>query len=677
MVSATAAGNYIHDHTGQAFVLLRLFSIPLQRMVRNWFSRSCPLRSSSVAMPAWLAGVEDLARAGGGGGGHRDVLAPVARVDERLGDAAGLDGATTRGRDDGRNSGDAGADGAGGARSGVDDTSREHGGPPPDKENAAAIFDEEGSDGTDASAPVSPAADESAALGGTEERSPSPSLSSSRFDDGEMDDELAAWCEFQEERSEDSVGTTTPLGSASSSEAPAGEHPLDESFYDEVFSRDETQVGASLFHTKEDFFAFILISSTVGLTERQYNINRSFYNTDRSRQDALPGYTTTTRRIIPAAIKAGGLSMECLSVEGAKCWYVLPRTHVARDLAFKDTHDLFFAAEDRPSSLREQEPEFYDTMFFQNKAALLQPVLENASFHLNGTKFRRGSRLFICLSGSNTTMSLLVEKVFIASAESGVDGDHGRHAGDLVIICHTNDGVEAGALVSRHWLPAEMELDALVWMPADNSPTCAVLDLSLATSVESLDDSGDHAGGAYPHYSSATRRIRGVGPDGVPTLVVCIALYADDFVCRERGHQSAGGVYMYYPGWCVSARMSSSAVRTISVTPAGVNSDKVLEAITSDLVEGTTTGWALTDCHGSSVRVVLDVCFFVGDYVQVSKSGRMRGHNAMAPCSLCAYSLPGGEGSQYAGPGSAADTGLMRTTARTTAVLDAVRYVNE
>lgn len=213
-------------------------------------------------------------------------------------------------------------------------------------------------------------------------------------------------------------------------------------------------------------------------------------------------------------------------------------------------------------------------------------------------------------------------------------------------------------------------------MPAQNGPVCAVVDLSLAPSGESHVDGCDEGRGAYPCAASATRHVRGVGADGVATLVVCVALYADDFVCRERGHQSAGGVYMYYPGWCVSARMSSSAVRTISVTPAGVNSDKILEAITSDLVEGTTTGWVLKDCHGAPVHVYLDVAFFVGDYVQVSKSSRMRGHNALAPCSLCAYSLPGGEGCQYAGPGSAADTGLVRTTSRTVAVLDAVRALD-
>lgn len=618
-------------------------------------------------MPAWLVAAEEVARAGDGDSVERDAVAPVAGVEESRRDAGEPGGASP---------GDVVADGADAPRSGADDSIRDHGGPFPDKEVTEADADDPDSDGTDASLPVPPSGVDSAPVGGMGEGSLQLSLSSDDAENSRVDDELAAWGDFQEESSEASVGSTTPLGSAPSSEVSTSEHPLDAEFYDEVFTRDESQRGAALFHSREDFFAFILISSTVGLTERQYNISRSFYNNERSRQDALPGYTKTARRIIPAAIKAGGLSLEQLSVDGAKCLYVLPSTHVARDLAFKETHDLFFAAENRPSSVREQEPEFYDTKFFQNKAAVLQPVLEHASFCLNGTRFWCGSWIDISLDGFNGVMRLLVEKVFIASAESGVGVDHGRYAGDLVINCHDDGGREAGALLSRHWLPAEMELDALVWMPADNGPTCAVLEFSLAPSDESHDDTDRHGEGAYPRASYATRRIRGVAADGVPTLEVCIALYADDFVCRERGHQSAGGVYMYYPGWCVSARMSSCAVRTISVTPAGVNSDKVLEAITSDLVEGATAGWGLRDFNGLSVRVFVDVSFFVGDYVQVSKSSRMRGHNALAPCSLCAYSLPGGEGSQYAGPGSAADVGLMRTTARTAAVLDAVRDMN-
>lgn len=350
--------------------------------------------------------------------------------------------------------------------------------------------------------------------------------------DGDFDNGLAAWEEFAEEDVNQSSGTVTPLGSSSGSETVADAHPLDAAFYDEVLISDGERAGDSPFRTKEEFFAFVLISSTVGLTERQYNISRAFYNFDRERHDALPCYTTEIRRIIPAAIKAGGLPMETLAVEGSKCWYILPSTHIARDLSFEDTHDLFFTAEDRPLLVREQEPELYDTMFFQHKASLLQPVMQHASFSLNGTRFGCGSWLFISLEGSAATMRLRVDNVSIASSDCGFALDHGRHAGDLVVVCCNEDSAEAGAMLSRHWLPPD--LDALLWTPAGSGPTCAIVDLRLAQADEPLDGESAHRSGAYPVGSSASRRIRGVGADGVPTLVVCISLYTDDFVCRER-----------------------------------------------------------------------------------------------------------------------------------------------
>lgn len=485
----------------------------------------------------------------------------------------------------------------------------------------------------------------------------------------DAEDDLAAWCEFAEDDLSGSVRTLTPLGSSSSSEAPAQEHALDDMFFDEVFSGNETQAGACVFHTKEDFFAFILISSAVALTERQFNISRAFSNAGRER-GVLPSYCTTTRRIVPAAIKAGGLSLESLDVDGFKCSYVLPSTHVARDLAFKDTYDLFFKADDRPQSMRELQPEFYDTTFFQNKAAVLQPVLPHASVSINGTRLKRGSWLGISLEGSEESIRVVVDNFYVAGADKGVHVDQGLHAGDFVVVCHSEEGEGAGVLVSRHWLPPE--LDALAWIPEGDGGSCVVVQLEHDGSQGHGDVAGQGSS-AYPPFSSTMRRVRGVGADGVPTLVVCMALYADDFVCRERQRQSAGGVYMYYPGWCVADRLGSSAVRTISVTPAGVNSDEILAAITDNLVEGSTKGWSMKDYNGAPVRVYADVSFFVGDYVQVSKSSRMRGHNALAPCPLCSYSLPEGVGAQYACTGSAADVGLMRTTARTGAVLQAVR----
>ena len=81
----------------------------------------------------------------------------------------------------------------------------------------------------------------------------------------------------------------------------------------------------------------------------------------------------------------------------------------------------------------------------------------------------------------------------------------------------------------------------------------------------------------------------------------------------------------------------------------------------------------VSDPEGNPIRVKVDVSFYVGDYPQVSKSCKLKGHGADAPCTLCSYVLPGAGGSQYAKAGSSTDISLVRTTDRSAAVLDAVR----
>jgi len=129
---------------------------------------------------------------------------------------------------------------------------------------------------------------------------------------------------------------------------------------------------------------------------------------------------------------------------------------------------------------------------------------------------------------------------------------------------------------------------------------------------------------------------------------------------------------MFWGGWMEEDRVSRHAARLLAVTPPGADGDAVLRLLEADI----TTGWVVADPDGNSVRVLLDVCFFIGDYLQVSKSCHLRGHNGVAPCSLCAYHKPGGSGVQYGGSGSSADADLARTSARTAAVLEAVRALD-
>lgn len=271
----------------------------------------------------------------------------------------------------------------------------------------------------------------------------------------------------------------------------------------------------------------------------------------------------------------------------------------------------------------------------------------------------------LSLDGAGTVEGLRVDRAYWASSECGVGADDGVHAGDYVVVCNSRDGATAGLFVSRHWAPPNV--GALSWLLAVGNSCHGVARISLEFSSSQGSDGTTADFGAYPPRTASSRRVRGMGLDGIPKVVIWNALYIDDFLNRERWKLSAGGVYVYYHG-CVADRVRSSAVRTISVTPPGLSSDLVLDAIAPDRTEGTTKGWLLKDYKGSPVRIMADTSLYIAYYVQVSKSGSMRGHNAQPPCPLCAYSLPGGQGSQVDGPGSAEDTGSMRTSRRTAAV---------
>ena len=109
-------------------------------------------------------------------------------------------------------------------------------------------------------------------------------------------------------------------------------------------------------------------------------------------------------------------------------------------------------------------------------------------------------------------------------------------------------------------------------------------------------------------------------------------------------------------------------MRTIAVTPPGLDSEEVLRFIKSDLLVGATEGWVVRDPRGNRVRALADISYYVGDYVQEAMSCGLMGHAALTPCTLCTYRATGVSGSSYGKPGSSADVSLMRTTSRSRAV---------
>jgi len=129
---------------------------------------------------------------------------------------------------------------------------------------------------------------------------------------------------------------------------------------------------------------------------------------------------------------------------------------------------------------------------------------------------------------------------------------------------------------------------------------------------------------------------------------------------------------MSYLSWLFEHRRSSHSVRSLVATPPGENSDVVLEAITPELRAGATDGWLMTGADGRDIRVFADVCFSVGDYLQVAKTCRLMGHGANSPSTMCAYLLSGAPGCRCGLEGASNLAKLVRTTARTRSVCKAV-----
>lgn len=197
-----------------------------------------------------------------------------------------------------------------------------------------------------------------------------------------------------------------------------------------------------------------------------------------------------------------------------------------------------------------------------------------------------------------------VQKAYFGSHAAGVAPGDGMHAGDFIVICEgVNDtkGDEntqaSGWAVARHWLSSE--LPALCWLPGDGTAVQVLQQLRVVLR-------GDVAHGGAGSASGPRRAISGM-KDGVPFIVVSLCFNTDDFQSRVGTRISLGGIHMSYLSWRFPDRRNSHACRVISVAPARVDSDLVLEAIKSDLVEGVTQGWMCRRTDGAAVRVLADV----------------------------------------------------------------------
>lgn len=314
---------------------------------------------------------------------------------------------------------------------------------------------------------------------------------------------------------------------------------------------------------------------------------------------------------------------------------------------------------------------------------------------------------------------IIVHDAFCVGSASGLEPDDGHHAGGVLVRCGIEDGSVADIL-PRHWHAASLQPLSLLTHdgnaefilhrhhhkdqgPPPHDERCAEhADASSAAVQQRAKDISTAAAarqggvratpapvdGEEPLEERDASREAGLNPSGagrsqtrpvlsgttygMDFLVVCLCFFSDDVRARRGKEISLGGVYTSYLLWLFRPRRSSHAVPTLAATPPDVDSDVVLESITPDVRVGSTHGWLMVGADGSSVRVFADVCFYVGDYLQVAKTSTLMGHGANSSCTMCSYRLSGAPRCRYGLDGASNLANLVRTTARTRSVCKAV-----
>lgn len=302
---------------------------------------------------------------------------------------------------------------------------------------------------------------------------------------------------------------------------------------------------------------------------------------------------------------------------------VRPSHHVRHDLLFAETFKLFKEADTRFYLDRELHPEFVHSPLFLSRAAVLRSGRLVPRFVLHGMKLAMADVVDVKLADGAKHSGLEIMRAYFASALATMCRDDAGHAGDFVADCrptHPSSSV-AGLIVS--WLWCVSSFPSLSWHPGVVYSVVEIIHIEKsradgvggAESNVTADEASEAGHGAAP-----ARRLLWGEDDRGPFIVICFCFYSDGFGTRSGKAVSLSGVYMSYLSWLYRHRCTSSATRIIATTPPGVDSDCVLEAITDDLREGVCMGWLCRCADGSVVSALEDVCFYLGDYLQVSKT---------------------------------------------------------
>jgi hypothetical protein len=147
---------------------------------------------------------------------------------------------------------------------------------------------------------------------------------------------------------------------------------------------------------------------------------------------------------------------------------------------------------------------------------------------------------------------------------------------------------------------------------------------------------------------------RGYLQDGRPYLVYRMHPYSEEFEPYFGKKDSYGCCYMLPLGLPPENRAGAPAVRVLGLAPPGVSTNEIFRAIIPEIIRGTTEGFKTLDANGMEVLVFLDVVGFIGDTPAIIHMvDILRGHNALAPCTWCAFRRNDNQvhkGSRYGAP---------------------------
>ena len=138
-------------------------------------------------------------------------------------------------------------------------------------------------------------------------------------------------------------------------------------------------------------------------------------------------------------------------------------------------------------------------------------------------------------------------------------------------------------------------------------------------------------------YSNRSTTNRGFLEDGTPYLVYRFFLYMDGFKEKKSlsDQRSVTGCYILPAGLRHQSRASSTCVRTLTVAPHGLDTNRVLSYIVDDIVDGTVYGIDTIDAYGRKVKLFLDTPGLLADTPAQTAANDLRGHTANSYCGYC------------------------------------------